>query len=279
VGPDELEADFDSSLGMEPINLVYTPTWNPPLPVTTVILPQDEALQALDLALRDERRRASTWFTDGSLMEGWAGGAAVWVEGAREMERVIVPLGNGQVCEGEMEGLVQATMRALQDGHPHVLCVADSQAALRDILSTKRRSGQFRAIAYDRIICDALHSLPHLTILNLWTSAHIGTNGDSLLGDGSVGVSGADLDSSSDPCSSSASSSVKVSSVSSDSSESDSNPVFHELNPSLGPGRYSASRNSSDKVLRGPLAVFCPGIPGGFLTRVLRRKPFDSSCK
>jgi ribonuclease HI len=96
------------------------------------------------------------------------------------MERVIIPLGNGQVCEGEMEGLVQAATRTPQDGHPHVLCVADSQAALRGILSTKPRSGQFRAIAYDRIICDALHSLPHLTILNLWTLAHIGTEGNEL---------------------------------------------------------------------------------------------------
>jgi hypothetical protein len=99
-------------------------------------------------------------------------------------------------------------------------------------------------------------------------------NGGSSLCDGSVGVSGADLTSPSDPCNSSSSSSV-----SSDNSESDFNPVFRELDPLLGPGRYSTSCSSSDKVLRRPLAVFSPGVPGGFLTRVFHQMPFDSSCK
>ncbi|KAJ7882824.1 hypothetical protein B0H14DRAFT_3433322 [Mycena olivaceomarginata] len=52
-----------------------------------------------------------------------------------ERERILVPLGNGQVCEGEMEGLVRATGRALQDGQSNILCVADSQAALTGILT------------------------------------------------------------------------------------------------------------------------------------------------
>jgi ribonuclease HI len=102
------------------------------------------------------------------------------VENGREMERIVVPLGNGQVCEGEMEGLVQATSKALQDNCDCILCVADSQAALRGILSAAPRSGQFRAIQYDMLVRDALLSRPHLTILNLWTPAHIGTVGNEL---------------------------------------------------------------------------------------------------
>jgi ribonuclease HI len=165
---------------MEPIAPSYAAPWLDPLPVTTVILPQENALQALDAVLADTRRRRSTWFTDGSLLEGRAGGAAVRVEGGREVERIMVPLGNGQVCEGEMEGLVQAMSKALGDGEDYILCVADSQAALRGILSTTPRSRQFRAIQYDALIRKALLSRPHLAILNLWTPAHIGTTGNEL---------------------------------------------------------------------------------------------------
>lgn len=172
--------DFDSSLGLEPIVPVYAPPWATPLPVTTVILPKEDALAALEAALADERRRCSTWFTDGSLLEGRAGGAAVRVEDGKEMERVCVPLGDGQVCDGEMEGLVCATTKALKDNCHCVLCVADSQAALRGILSTKPRSGQHRAICYDKLVREALVLCPHLTILNLWTPAHIGTAGNEL---------------------------------------------------------------------------------------------------
>ncbi|KAJ7137944.1 hypothetical protein C8R44DRAFT_868306 [Mycena epipterygia] len=62
-------------------------------------------------------------------------------------------------------------------------CVADSQAALRGILSTKPRSGQFRAIRYDQLVCDAMLWFPHLTIVNMWTPAHIGTVGNELADD------------------------------------------------------------------------------------------------
>jgi ribonuclease HI len=171
---------FDPTLGMEPIVHTYAAPWRDPLPVFTVILPKENALQALAMALSDERRRWATWFTDGSLLDGRAGGAAVRVENGQEMERIVVPLGNGQVCEGEMEGLVQATSKALQDNRDCILCVADSQAALRGILSAAPRSGQFRAIQYDMLVRDALLSRPHLTILNLWTPAHIGTVGNEL---------------------------------------------------------------------------------------------------
>jgi hypothetical protein len=140
VDPGELpDAVFDSTLGMEPIVPLYAAPWLDPLPVTTAILPQESALQALDAVLGDTRRHRSTWFTDGSLLEGRAGGAAVRVEGGREVQRIVVPLGNGQACEGEMEGLVQAMSKALHDGEDHILCVADSQAALRGILSRRVR--------------------------------------------------------------------------------------------------------------------------------------------
>ncbi|KAJ7083578.1 hypothetical protein C8R44DRAFT_530941, partial [Mycena epipterygia] len=56
----------------------------------------------------------------------------------------------------------------------------DSQAALRGILSTSSRSGQFRTIRYDKLIRKALLTRPHLTILNLWTPAHIGTAGNEM---------------------------------------------------------------------------------------------------
>ncbi|KAJ7692409.1 hypothetical protein B0H17DRAFT_1283694 [Mycena rosella] len=68
-------ADFDATLGLEPIVAIYTAPWATPLPVTTVILPK--------------------------------------------------------------EGLVCATTKAVEDDCCNILCVADSQAALRGILSTK----------------------------------------------------------------------------------------------------------------------------------------------
>lgn len=39
---------------------------------------------------------------------------------------------------------------------------------------------EFRAIHYDKMIRDALVRRPHLTIMNLWTPAHIGTAGNEL---------------------------------------------------------------------------------------------------
>jgi ribonuclease HI len=174
------EEPLDATLGMEPIRPIYAPPWMEPLPVSTNIMPKEGALEALECALRDGRVAKSTWYTDGSLLDGRAGGAAVRVEHGREKERIKVPLGRGQVCEGEMEGLLKATERAIQDGHAQILCVADSQAALRGILSTKPRSGQFRAIFYDQLIRSAQAHLPHLAITNLWTPAHIGTAGNEL---------------------------------------------------------------------------------------------------
>ncbi|KAF7372215.1 reverse transcriptase [Mycena venus] len=179
-GSECADSIFDSSLGMEPILPVYAAPWSPPLPVTSVILAKEEALRALEIALDDSRRYRATWFTDGSLLDGKAGGAAVRVENGMVREKIVVPLGDGQVCEGEMEGLLRATEKALRDDQDNILCVADSQAALRGTLLTTPRSGQFRAIRYDTLIRQALSSRPHLAVLNLWTPAHIGTIGNEL---------------------------------------------------------------------------------------------------
>ncbi|KAF8143010.1 hypothetical protein K438DRAFT_658622 [Mycena galopus ATCC 62051] len=92
----------------------------------------------------------------------------------------MIPLGDGQVCEGEMEDLLAATAKALRDHQNNILCVVDSQAALHGILSTKPRSGQCRAVHYNKIICRVLPFRPHLAILNLWTLAHVGTAGNEL---------------------------------------------------------------------------------------------------
>ncbi|KAJ7320974.1 hypothetical protein DFH08DRAFT_942004 [Mycena albidolilacea] len=47
-----------------------------------------------------------TWFTDGSLLAGLAGGAAVLVVDGGVRERILLPLGEGQVVECEIEGLL-----------------------------------------------------------------------------------------------------------------------------------------------------------------------------
>ncbi|KAJ7801030.1 hypothetical protein B0H13DRAFT_2390170 [Mycena leptocephala] len=86
--------EFGSSLGIEPILPVYAAPLREPLPVTTSILPKVDVLRALSLALGDERRRAATWFTDGSLLDGRAGGPAVRVEEGEEKEKLVMPLGN-----------------------------------------------------------------------------------------------------------------------------------------------------------------------------------------
>lgn len=119
--------EFDSSLGMEPILPVYAAPLREPLPVTTSILPKVDALRALSLALGDERRRAATWFTDGSLLDGRAGGPAVRVEEGEEKEKLVMPLGDGEVCDGEMEGLVQAATTALRDGHANRIALRPIQ--------------------------------------------------------------------------------------------------------------------------------------------------------
>ncbi|KAF7372237.1 reverse transcriptase [Mycena venus] len=134
---------FDSSLGMEPILPVYAASWSPPLPVTLVILAKEEALQALEIVLDDSRHYRATWFTDGSLLDGKVGGATVQVENAMVREKIVVLLGDGQVCEGEMEGLLQTMEKALCNDQDNILCIADSQATLRGILLTTPRSGQF----------------------------------------------------------------------------------------------------------------------------------------
>jgi hypothetical protein len=111
VGDGETQVDFDVSLRMEPILPVYAAPWDSPLPVTTVILPKEDAPCALSAALSDDRRRGATRYMDGSLMDGKAGGAAVRVEEGRMRERLVIPLGNSQVYEGEMAGLLEQRRR------------------------------------------------------------------------------------------------------------------------------------------------------------------------
>lgn len=126
---------------------------------------------------------ASTWFTDGSLLAGSAGGAAVHVVKGKVIERILIPLGDGQVAEGEMEGLLRRMERALIGDTDHILVVSDSQAGLKGIVSTAPRPGQFRAILYDKLVRMAMEHLPGLRITNLWTPAHIGTAGNEFADD------------------------------------------------------------------------------------------------
>jgi ribonuclease HI len=90
------------------------------------------------------------------------------VEDGVVKEQVLIPLGDGQVAEREVEGLLNATERAIGSGYHRILIISDSQAALRGILSTAPRSGQFRTIGFDRLIRSALADTPHLRITNLW---------------------------------------------------------------------------------------------------------------
>jgi ribonuclease HI len=98
-------------------------------------------------------------------------------------ERILLPLGKGQVAEGEVEGLLRGTERALIGGADQILLVSDSQAGLKAILSTSPRAGQFRAIQYDSLVRAAMVTLPALHITNLWTPAHIGTVGNEFADD------------------------------------------------------------------------------------------------
>ncbi|KAJ7105167.1 hypothetical protein C8R44DRAFT_563165, partial [Mycena epipterygia] len=61
-----------------------------------------------------------------------------------------------------------------------ILAVSDSQAGLKGIMSTAPRSGQFRVIEYNVLVCKAMSRQPGLQITNLWTPAHIGTTGNEL---------------------------------------------------------------------------------------------------
>ncbi|KAJ7015738.1 hypothetical protein C8F04DRAFT_1284897 [Mycena alexandri] len=55
-----------------------------------------------------------------------------------------------------------------------------ASGALKGITSTAPRSGQFRAVHYDRSVRSALRQRPDSSIVNLWTPAHIGTAGNEL---------------------------------------------------------------------------------------------------
>ncbi|KAJ7175591.1 hypothetical protein C8R46DRAFT_1030629 [Mycena filopes] len=66
------------------------------------------------------------------------------------LHNTAVRVGEGQVCNGEMEGLVRATESALEGG----------------------------GLQYNKLVHTAQQNYPHLSILNLWMPAHIGTMGN-----------------------------------------------------------------------------------------------------
>ncbi|KAJ7164733.1 ribonuclease H-like domain-containing protein [Mycena crocata] len=177
------DTNLDLTLGLERIVPVYAPPWAEPLPVTTVIPTKEHAVAILREFLADDRFAGATWYTDGSLLSGLAGGSAVLVVDGKVLERILIPLGDGQVAEGEIEGLLRATERAIASGATHILIVSDSQAGLKAVLSTAPRAGQFRAILYDKLIRLAMDKSPGLRITNLWTPAHIGTVGNEFADD------------------------------------------------------------------------------------------------
>ncbi|KAJ6505699.1 hypothetical protein C8R47DRAFT_967730 [Mycena vitilis] len=168
---------------MELILPVYSSPWTDPLVVTTVIPLKEDAIRSLKLHLAQHSSSEEIWYTDGSLLKGSAGGAAVRVLGNAVCERILVPLGEGQVAEGEIEGLLRATEAALSREADLILVVSDSQAGLKGITSTAPRSGQFRAVRYDQLVRSAMDRLPSLRITNLWTPAHIGTTGNEFADD------------------------------------------------------------------------------------------------
>ncbi|KAJ7934515.1 hypothetical protein B0H13DRAFT_2305613 [Mycena leptocephala] len=161
-------------LGLERIIPVYSPPLAVPLPVTTVNPDKEDAVDVLKQLLADGT------FAGASLLDGSAGGAAVRFERGIVHERILIPLGDGQVAEGEIEGLVRGTQRALANGVDRIFMVSDSQAALQGITSMRARSRQFRAIQFDALVRSALSRYPALSITNLWTPAHIGTVGNEL---------------------------------------------------------------------------------------------------
>jgi hypothetical protein len=91
-------------LGLERIFPVYSPLWVEPLPFNTIIPWRTSALAVLKELQNDMRFTQATWYTDGSLLDGRASGAAVIVVSRKVMERILLRLGEGRVAE---EGLLE----------------------------------------------------------------------------------------------------------------------------------------------------------------------------
>ncbi|KAJ7057911.1 hypothetical protein C8F01DRAFT_1085765, partial [Mycena amicta] len=66
-----------ASLGMELIRPVYSPPWTDALAVQTIIPTKDYAIATLNSLLASHSSSRDVWYTDGSLLDGIAGGAAV----------------------------------------------------------------------------------------------------------------------------------------------------------------------------------------------------------
>ncbi|KAJ7933543.1 hypothetical protein B0H13DRAFT_1856048 [Mycena leptocephala] len=152
--------EFGSSLGIEPILPVYAAPLREPLPVTTSILPKVDVLRALSLALGDERRRAATWFTDGSLLDGRAGGPAVRVEEGEEKEKLVMPLGNEEVCDGEMEGYTPDAPRKIESP--------------RKTKSSEKKLPQNNYNKLDKLLVENSARSPWLASLNLVNFGYLG---------------------------------------------------------------------------------------------------------
>ncbi|KAJ7334820.1 hypothetical protein DFH08DRAFT_939562 [Mycena albidolilacea] len=74
---------FVEQLGMEPISSIYAPPWADPLPVSIVTPSKSNVVAVLSQYLSDPTYAKATWYSDGSLLAGVAGGAAVRVANGR----------------------------------------------------------------------------------------------------------------------------------------------------------------------------------------------------
>ncbi|KAJ7843986.1 hypothetical protein B0H14DRAFT_3139452 [Mycena olivaceomarginata] len=129
---------------MELILLVYSAPWIETLPVSTIISEKDQAADVLDTILVDEGFAESPWFTDGSLLEGRAGGAAIRLARGKQQDRILLPLGEGQVMESEVESLSWANKSAEAAGHSHISVVSDSQDGLK--------GGTLHGVQYEQLL-------------------------------------------------------------------------------------------------------------------------------
>ncbi|KAJ7151295.1 hypothetical protein C8R43DRAFT_1107162 [Mycena crocata] len=111
----------------------------------------------------------------------------------RKREQILIPLGPGQVAEGEVEGLLKGTGAALNSEAMHmslrhpIHCPSGGSIPPRTpaflsgtVPCNATYLPTYRAIEYDNLIRNATMRLPGLQIINLWTPAHIGTVGNEL---------------------------------------------------------------------------------------------------
>ncbi|KAJ7869439.1 hypothetical protein B0H14DRAFT_3579822 [Mycena olivaceomarginata] len=103
--PTPLTSPLTSRWGLNALYLSMLLLGLSPLPVTTIIPAKEDAVKVLDKFLADVSLSGAIWYTDGSLLDGSAGWATIRMEKGVVRERIVIPLGAGQVAEGETEGL------------------------------------------------------------------------------------------------------------------------------------------------------------------------------